>query len=101
MKVLLIALTCISMAFLPAKQTTVPAGTEIVLQPYTTESFPLVPYDQYQAAHVNEHWIVIETLMIQYNGVNYPLLRLQNRFGTQGLEWSGNQGAFTLAAPHL
>ena len=78
-----------------------PAGTEIILKSYTTASCPVIPFDSYQAAHVNEHWVVIETIFILYEGNSYPVLRLKNRFGTDALEWSGSTGAYTLAPPSL
>lgn len=78
-----------------------PGGTEIILKPYTTASCPVVPYDADQASHVNEHWIVIETIYIQHEGVTYPVLRLLGRFGTGALQWSGNAGAYTLAPPGI
>lgn len=77
-----------------------PAGTEVVLKPYSTIDCPVVPFDADQSAHVNEHWIVIETQVIQHNGVNYSVLRLSPRFPTNpptGLYWP--ESAVKLSLP--
>ncbi|MDW0314056.1 MAG: hypothetical protein QN716_01655 [Nitrososphaeraceae archaeon] len=67
----------------------IPAETEVILKPYTTEQCPVVPFEAEQATHVGERWVVMDTRVIRHNNVDYKVLRLRTRFPSEypGMEW--------------
>lgn len=67
----------------------IPADTEVILKPYTTNQCPIVPFEAEQAQRVGERWVVMGTKVINTGGKEYRILVLQSRFPSEypGLEW--------------